>query len=131
MKFFNINYLSFVTTTIIMNCIEYILRHDDIKLFGDEEYSETLSRKYLMYDAINTINYNLLYMHVFYMYIYLMNYLIDMDVLVDIHILYFITYVSFSMGYIEFNLLTMNTWLCLIGCNTIKDYIFTIYIKIN
>ena len=51
MKFFNTTYISFVITTIIMNCIEYIIRLDDIKYYGEEEYVENVTPKYLIYDG--------------------------------------------------------------------------------
>ena len=38
--------------------IECILSNDNIQFYSDEEYSDTLTHEYLMYDTIKNINYN-------------------------------------------------------------------------
>ena len=131
MKFFNENYMSFAITTVLMNGIECILSNDNIQFYGDEEYSDTLTHKYLMYDTIKNINYNLFLMHAFYMYIYMLHLFIHIDHIVDFHINSMLVYTGLKYNIFKPNLYSMNTWLCLFGCNTIHDCIYEIYKKIK
>ena len=131
MKFFNENYMSFAITTVLMNGIECILSNDNIQFYGDEEYSDTLTHEYLMYDTIKNINYNLFLMHLFYMYIYMLHLFIHIDPIVDFHINYMLVYNGLKYNIFKPNLYSMNTWLCLIGCFTIHDCIYEIYKKIK
>ena len=131
MKFFNKNYKSFVATTILTCMIEYILRNDNIQFYGDEEYSDTLTHKYLMYDTIYNINLNLWFIHAFYIYIYMLHLFIHIDHIVDFHINSMLVYTGLKYNIFKPNLYSMNTWLCLIGCFAIHDCIYKIYKKIK
>ena len=118
-------------TSALMNGIEYILIHSDIQFYGDIEYSDTITHKYLMYDTIKNINYDLFLMHLFYIYIYVLHLFVHIDILFDFHINYMLVYYGLKYNVFEPKIYSINTWLCMIGCFTINDYIYKFYKKVK
>ena len=146
---FNKNHVVLLTTTFIMFLIESqlgqyigwdILERDamirdstirdilgpvyDILHYMDhDEY-----KKILIYISIQNTNITLIYINLFYMYFGILNIIIrDMDLLVNVHILYFLIVISLKYEYITIEY-TNKTILSMCGCLYIHNKLYKLYL---
>jgi hypothetical protein len=150
---FNKNHVVLLTTTFIMFLIESqlgqyigwdILARDamirdstiiysmgpvyDILHYMDNDVDNDEYKKILIYISIQNTNITLIYINLFYMYFGILNIIIrDMDLLVNVHILYFLIVISLKYEYITIEY-TNKTILSMCGCLYIHNKLYKLYL---
>ena len=150
---FNKNHVVLLTTTFIMFLIESqlgqyigwdILTRDstirdilgpvyDILHYMDNDVDNDVDndeyKKILIYISIQNTNIMLIYINLFYMYFGILNIIIrDTDLLVNVHILYFLIVISLKYEYITIEY-TNKTILSMCGCLYIHNKLYKLYLN--
>lgn len=130
MDFMNNLYVSFVIGTFISMILKHYYTNNDyvISTLTDYENSiiptQEMYNVYIIKEVLKGTSINMIYGNIMYIYIYLLNRIIDMNTIVEYHLLYIVMYLS---DVISMNFFEMKTWFVFLGSMYGGNILFKCY----